>query len=131
MAQIGYVTLGTNDFESAVTFYDALLKQLGSERFIETDRGVSWTFGEGTTSLSVMKPFDGQPSTVGNGVMVALGMKNREEVLSIYAQAMKLGATDDGAPGKRGDAGFYAAYVRDLDGNKLALFCIESANESQ
>ena len=129
MAQIGYVTLGTNDLERAVEFYDALLGGLGAGRYIETDRGISWTFGEGTTSLSIMKPFDRQPSSVGNGVMVALGLKNREEVLSVYDQAINLGAEDDGGPGKRGDAGFYAAYIRDLDGNKLALFCIESTPE--
>ena len=126
MAQIGYITLGTNDLDRATTFYDELLGSIGAERYIVTDRGVSWTFGEATSSFSVMKPFDGEPSSVGNGVMVALGLGSRDVVNSAYNLALKIGATGNGEPGPRGDAGFYAAYVRDPDGNKLALFCIES-----
>lgn len=127
MAQIGYVMVGTNDLDRAAAFYDALLGQLGATRFIETDRGVSWSFGPGTTSLCATKPFDRAPASVGNGTMVALGLRNREEVDAAHARALELGATDEGAPGPRGTAGFYAGYFRDLDGNKLNVFCIESA----
>ena len=125
MAQLGYVTLGTNDLARAASFYDALLGALGARRYIETARGISWSFGPGTTSLSVMTPFDGRPATVGNGVMVALGLANRGEVEHTWRLALELGATDEGRPGLRGDIGFCAAYFRDPDGNKLAVFCIE------
>ena len=68
-----------------------------------------------------MKPFNGEPATVGNGTMVALAMKNREDVDRMYAKAISLGAKDEGPTGQRGE-GFYAGYFRDLDGNKLCVF---------
>ena len=125
MAQLGYVMLGTNDLTRAAAFYDALLGGLGATRFNESARGISWTFGPGTTSLSLIKPENGRPATVGNGVMFALGVSNRAEVDAAYEHALALGATDEGKPGPRGSAGFYAGYFRDRDGNKLNVFCIE------
>lgn len=127
MAQIGYTMLGTNDLERAAAFYDALLGELGAKRFIQTDRGISWSFGPTTTSLCLTKPFDNKVATVGNGVMVALGLDNRKMVDAAHVRAIELGATDEGQPGPRGDAGFYAGYFRDPDGNKLNVFCIEQA----
>jgi len=53
--------------------------------------------------------------------MIALKMPSAEAVEAFYAKAMELGASDEGAPGDRGD-GFYAGYFRDLDGNKLNAF---------
>ena len=73
--------------------------------------------------FSVMKPFDGQSASVGNGTMVALAAKDPEQVQALHAKALALGGRDEGAPGPRG-TGFYGAYFRDLDGNKLAAFCL-------
>ena len=118
--------LGTNDLDRAIVFYDGLLAEIGAKRFVETDRGVSWMFGSGSTSLAVTKPFDGEPSTAGNGVMVALGVENRDLVSALHAKAIELGASSEGDPGLRGTQGFFAGYFRDLDGNKLNVFCIET-----
>jgi predicted lactoylglutathione lyase len=74
-------------------------------------------------ALSVTTPFDGNAATVGNGVMVALVVDSHEKVDALHAKALELGGADEGAPGPRGD-GFYAAYFRDLDGNKLNAFCM-------
>jgi predicted lactoylglutathione lyase len=120
---IGYVTLGTNDIERAARFYDQLLGELGAKRFMETEAFIAWTASPGGPALSVTKPFDGNAATVGNGVMVALGVESREKVDSLYRKAIELGATDEGAPGPRMD-NFYAGYFRDLDGNKLNAFCM-------
>ena len=119
---IGYVTLGTNDLPRAVAFYDTLLGSIGAQRVYEVDRGIAWATSTEAPALGVMKPFDGQPATRGNGTMVALALDSREQVDALYALAMRLGATDEGAPGPRGD-GFYAAYFRDPDGNKLNCYC--------
>lgn len=119
---IGYITLGTNDIDRAAKFYDALLSEFGAKRIMETDRFIVWGTAPGAPALSVIKPFDGQPATVGNGVMVALYTDCKEKVQSLYGKALALGATDEGAPGPRGDGGFYAAYFRDLDGNKLNAY---------
>jgi predicted lactoylglutathione lyase len=120
---IGYVTLGTNDLERGAQFYDQLLKEIGASRFMETDGFIAWTISPDKPALSLTKAFDGKPATVGNGVMVALAMCSSDQVDSFYKKAMELGATDEGAPGPRGD-GFYAGYFRDLDGNKLNAFCM-------
>ena len=122
---IGYVTFGTRDMARAAQFYDALLGEVGAKRFMETDRFIMWGNSPKAPMLGIGKPFDGQPATVGNGVMVALLADSPEQVNSLYQKAMSLGATDEGAPGPRGDSGFYAAYFRDLDGNKLNAFCIK------
>ena len=117
---IGYVTLGTNDFQRAAKFYDALLAELGAKRTMDFDTFVVWSTGRGP-GVALAKPYDGKPATVGNGMMVALAMKSKEQVDAFYARAIALGATDEGKPGPRGDK-FYAGYFRDLDGHKLNAF---------
>ena len=119
---IGYITLGTNDLPRAVAFYDVLLADLGAGRFMENDSFVAWAVAPDKPALSVCKPYDGKPATVGNGNMSALTVDSTDKVDSVYAKAIELGGTDEGPPGMRAD-GFYAAYFRDLDGNKLNVFC--------
>jgi predicted lactoylglutathione lyase len=70
--------------------------------------------------VALMKPFDGQAASVGNGVMVALEAKDPAQVDRLHALALAHGGSCEGKPGPRGDGGFYAAYFRDVDGNKLA-----------
>jgi len=121
---IGYVTLGTNDLERAARFYDALLGELGALRSLEDERFVAWATETDAPMLSIIKPFDGDSATIGNGVMIALTMESPEQVDAVYHKAIELGASDEGAPGERGP-GFYAGYFRDLDGNKLAVYITE------
>ncbi len=115
---ISYVTLGTNDFERAGKFYDALLADVGAKRMMENERIILWG-SPGAPLLAVCKPFDGNAASVGNGVMVALAASGPEQVSAIYNKALELGGTDEGAPGPRGDGGMTIGYFRDLDGNKL------------
>lgn len=118
---IGYTTFGTNDIARASGFYDALLGELGAKRAMESPTFIAWAVKPGAPMLSVIKPDDGKAATVGNGVMVALSASSKAQVDAIYAKAISLGGKDEGKPGPRG-AGFYAAYFRDLDGNKLNAF---------
>jgi len=120
---IGYVTLGTNDLPRATAFYDALLAGLGAKRLWETDRGIAWGIAQDKPVLGIMKPFDGKAASVGNGVMIALAADSQAAVDQVYAKALALGGKDEGPAGSRGE-GFYAAYFRDLDGNKLCVFCM-------
>jgi predicted lactoylglutathione lyase len=117
---IGYVTLGTNDFDKAKAFYDELAAALGGKRSFDNDHIQMYATGGGAM-LAVAKPHDGKPATVGNGTMVALTAPSREKVDALHAKAVSLGCKDEGAPGLRGDT-FYGAYFRDLDGNKLCVF---------
>jgi len=119
---IGYVTLGTNNFDEAAKFYDELLGSIGAGRFMESDRFIAWASAPGSPAISITKPYDEKEATVGNGVMVAIVVDSKDKVDALHAKAMELGGTDEGAPGQRMD-NFYAGYFRDLDGNKLNAFC--------
>jgi catechol 2,3-dioxygenase-like lactoylglutathione lyase family enzyme len=118
---IGYVTLGTNDLLRAAKFYDALAREFGIGRMMETERFIAWGAPGGGAGVGLTLPFDGKPASVGNGVMVALEAKDKAQVDRIHRLALSLGGKDEGTPGSRGE-GFYAAYFRDLDGNKLNAF---------
>jgi catechol 2,3-dioxygenase-like lactoylglutathione lyase family enzyme len=121
---LSYITLGTNDFERAAAFYDELLSVFTAKRVIETERMILWSNGKpGRSSLGIIKPYDKNRATAGNGTMVVLGVDSPEKVRELHKKALELKAMDEGAPGLRG-ANFYGAYFRDLDGNKLCVFCL-------
>jgi hypothetical protein len=104
-------------------FYDALLAELGATRGMESERFISWSAGPSSPGIGVIKPYDGNAATVGNGMMVAIQCDSPAKVKALYDKAIKLGAKDEGPPGNR-FGNFYAAYFRDLDGNKLNAFCM-------
>jgi predicted lactoylglutathione lyase len=119
---IGYVTLGTKDLKKAAVFYDKIAAEMGIGRFMESDTFIAWGSADGSAGLGLTKPFDGKPMAAGNGVMVALAAKDKAEVDRIYKLALSLGGSCEGPPGPRGEGGFYAAYFRDPEGNKLNAF---------
>ncbi|WP_309646127.1 VOC family protein [Phenylobacterium sp.] len=117
---IGYTTIGTNDLEKAKAFYDAVLGTMGVRQGYDGGRILFYgKFGAG--GLALCEPYDKQPAVPGNGTMVALAAESRDMVDAIHAEALAQGATCDGPPGLRG-SGFYGAYFRDLDGNKICAF---------
>ena len=118
---IGYVMLGTNDLPRAKAFYDALLAEIGAKQLMDFGRSVAYGVSMEKPALGIGQPFDGKPATVGNGVMVAIAVNSRDMVDRLYRKALELGGTDEGLPGPRFE-NFYAAYFRDLDGNKLNAF---------
>jgi catechol 2,3-dioxygenase-like lactoylglutathione lyase family enzyme len=129
-----YVCLGTNDPARAARFYDAVLGTLGHRRCeVSAEWEVAGWRGWGTyerngateLALWLCPPFDGRPASGGNGTMVAFSARSWKEVEEFHAQALAQGGTSEGTPGLRPqyDADFYAAYVRDPDGNKLAAVC--------
>ena len=132
---IGYVTLGSDNMNRARTFYDELLgSTIGAKRIMEfgDDAGgfTMWGTGFDKPGLAVTNPYNKQPAVAGNGNMTAIAMDSRGKVDALYNKAIELGGTDEGPPGLRGEEGdqaFYGAYFRDLDGNKLAAFCIGPA----
>ncbi|WP_422022961.1 VOC family protein [Pyruvatibacter mobilis] len=118
---LGYTCVGTNDLPKALSYYEALMADLGPKMVME-DEGRMRVYSNGQGGmLMVTKPADGQPATVGNGCMIALPAGSREGVDALYKKAMELGSADEGGPGER-MPGFYGAYFRDLDGNKICAF---------
>ncbi len=131
---LSYVYFGTNQLERAKTFYDAVFETLGMQRCVTGDAAwdqISAGWGiydnDGTRELAfwIGTPFDGRAATAGNGTMAAFIARSWHAVDAFYSAALALGGTCDGPPGLRPqyNPDFYAAYVRDLDGNKLAAVC--------
>ena len=121
---IAYTLVGTNDLDKSTAFYDALLAEIGGKRAVMVDRVVLYAGAEGTPFFGIAQPANGQPASLGNGSMIALGAASPAEVDRLHAKALELGATDEGAPGPRQNQtlSFYAGYFRDPDGNKLNFF---------
>ena len=129
---IAYTMIGTNDVEKAETFYTPLMTMLGGKP-VEAYRSEHRFWFSGPSGappfIAIGKPGDGNAASVGNGAMNAFGAANRDMVNQVHAAALAAGGTDEGAPGIRGDDpnGFYGAYFRDLDGNKVCIFCVGPA----
>lgn len=119
---INYVMVGTNRFEEAVAFYDALMTAMGATRAYATEKNVGWGWGVGTPMLIVTRPFDQRRATAGNGAMIAFDVETPEQVDALHSKVLALGGTSEGDPGPRGEH-LYAGYWRDLDGNKFNFIC--------
>jgi catechol 2,3-dioxygenase-like lactoylglutathione lyase family enzyme len=131
---LSYVYCGTNDLQNATTFYDAVLEPLGMRRCVTNDAewdrisagwGVYEDDGRRELAFWIGTPFDRQPAAAGNGNMVAFSASSWKAVDAFHAAALANGGVSEGAPGLRLQYGkdFYAAYVRDPDGNKVAAVC--------
>lgn len=121
---IGYVTIGTNNIDKAVEFYDAAFAPLGAKRDFKDGTWAGYGREGDEMKIYVCGPFDGKAASSGNGSMLAFQAKSREDVQAFHVAALKAGGADEGAPGTRGEMNppFYAAYARDLDGNKLCAY---------
>jgi catechol 2,3-dioxygenase-like lactoylglutathione lyase family enzyme len=119
---INYVMVGTNRFDEAVAFYDALMIAMGATRAYATEKNVGWGWGIGTPMFIVTRPYDQQQASIGNGSMVAFDVDTAEMVDALHSKALALGGTSEGDPGPRGKD-LYAGYWRDLDGNKFNFIC--------
>lgn len=118
---IAYTTIGTDDIEKSKAFYLAVLEDIGGSVIMDTGRLAAIGTAAGGAMLAVCTPYNEEPANAGNGNMVSIAPGSKELVDKLYAKALELGASDEGAPGQRMD-GFYGAYFRDLDGNKIC-FC--------
>lgn len=118
---IGYVTIGTSNLDAAKAFYTDLLADLGAKVLLDVGRLAMIGSGMDKPMLAVCTPYNDEAPSPGNGNMVAIPGGSREGVDKLYHKAMTLGATEEGAPGERMPS-FYAGYLRDPDGNKLAFF---------
>ena len=128
-AVISHITFGTNDREKAARFYDAVLGSIGFSRLPKpADKPPAYAKGDGFPIIYIYTPFDGEPATAGNGTHVAFIADTKAEVRAFHREALAHGGRDEGAPGPRPHYGpnYYAAYVRDLDGNKLQAVCYEA-----
>lgn len=130
---ISHITLGTNDTVLAARFYDEVLGSLGCTR-VPKPKGKPPAYEKaGMPTVYLYPPADGQPATWGNGTHIAFVAPSREAVHRFHAAALRLGGICEGTPGPRPHYGphYYAAYVRDPDGNKLQAVCYVEAGMDQ
>lgn len=125
---LSHVSLGTNDFDRAKAFYDQVLATLQIRCLMVFPGGAG--YGRAFPEFWIQQPHDGARASAGNGVHVCFLANSIEEVKAFHAKALELGGRDDGGPGPRPEytPGYYAAFVRDLDGNKLeAMLMLKDA----
>lgn len=119
---INYLMVGTNRFQEAVRFYDALMAEMGADQVYVTETNAAWGWGIGTTMFIVTTPYDREAATIGNGSMVAFDVETPGQVDKLHAKVLALGGTSEGDPGPRGED-LHVGYCRDLDGNKFNFIC--------
>lgn len=122
MILIGYITVGTNDFDAALRFYDALFASVDVKRLWKHGNMAAWGSSRTEPAFCIAAPHDGNPASSGNGAMIALKMATTGDVDTLHAKCLELGGANEGDPGPRGEHGFYGGYFRDLDGNKLNAY---------
>ena len=116
---IDHVSVAVRDLDRAARFYRAVLATIGYEQLVERPHTLG--FGKRYPEFwlnrrAAMSPVDGD-----SGTHVGLRVRSTELVDAFHAAALAAGGQSDGAPGLRpqhGD-GYYAAFVRDPDGNRL------------
>ncbi len=118
---LAYVTLGSNNIEKSLAFYDAFMAEVGAKRTFDNGRLYFYGRAPGEPMIAIGGPYDEKEATCGNGTMAAIGCDDRETVDRLYAKAIELGAADEGEPGERIPNFFYGAYFRDPDGHKICL----------
>ena len=121
---LAYSTVGVNDMDRAIAFYDPVFAALGASRHTTSPTWTGYKRPHETGWFFLTRPFDKAPATSGNGTMLAFLAADRAAVDRFHASALSQGGACEGPPGVREgmDPVFYAAYVRDPDGNKLCAF---------
>ena len=118
---LDFVMVGSNDFKKSSEFYDAILEPLKLKKTVTTEKYIGYAHASepDKAQFYVTSPINGEPATFGNGTQITLEAESKEAVEKFYEIAMSKGAVDEGAPGVRSDGNYYA-YIRDMDGNKIA-----------
>ena len=122
---IGYVMVGTNNLNDAITFYDKVLEVIGLDRneTIEDDYAAYGAKGTKDIEFYVTKPFNKKDATFGNGTQITFLTSSRSQVDKFHELGLKAGGTSEGSGGERPEgSGVYYSYLRDLDGNKICAF---------
>ncbi|KIC46881.1 lactoylglutathione lyase [Ruegeria sp. ANG-S4] len=122
-----FTTVGTNNLQRAIRFYDAIFSVLGQPRlpgWSETWAGWGSKPDQGT-GFWICQPFNAAPASVGNGTMIAFPVESGDLVRRFHAAGLENGGSDEGEPGIRDryEPDFYVCYLRDPDGNKISCFC--------
>jgi catechol 2,3-dioxygenase-like lactoylglutathione lyase family enzyme len=116
---LSHVSIGTNKFDEACVFYDAVMATIGAKRIMDFPGAIA--YGKEYPEFWLQAPADGGTAETANGVHFGFVATSKEVVHSFFDAAIKFGASGDGEPGPRPDYGepYYGCFVRDLDGHKI------------
>ena len=118
---LNFVMVGSNDYKKSSAFYDAVFEPLKLKKILTTEKYIGYAHSNEPEEVKfyITNPENGKPATFGNGTQITLLAESKEAVEKFYEIAISRGAVDEGGPGVRKDGNYYA-YIRDLDGNKIA-----------
>lgn len=120
-----FITIGTNNLEESSKFYDKILSILNIVRVDQDERYIGYSKEKNNNSnladFYIIKPFDKNDATVGNGTMISFDARTPQKVNELHNKALELGAINEGDPGPRHNENYYA-YFRDMDGNKICIY---------
>jgi catechol 2,3-dioxygenase-like lactoylglutathione lyase family enzyme len=116
---IDHVSVAVRDLERAGRFYQAVLGAIGFAQ-LET-RPATIGFGKQYPEFWINLRADMQTVIANSGAHVCFRARTTEMVDAFHVAALAAGGVSDGAPGLRPQhgEGYYAAFVRDLDGNRV------------
>ena len=119
---IGFVMVGTNNLNKAISFYDVLLETINLKRIVTNEKYAGYSSNENPENIEfyVTSPTNKEKATYGNGTQISFLVNSKDTVDKFYNLGIKLGGKDEGAPGIR--SGDYYCYLRDLDENKVCAF---------
>ena len=119
---IGFVMVGTNNLNKAISFYDVLLETINLKRIVTNEKYAGYSSNENPENIEfyVTNPTNKEKATYGNGTQISFLVNSKDIVDKFYNLGIKLGGKDEGAPGIR--SGDYYCYLRDLDENKVCAF---------
>ena len=125
---IDHISLGVADLLRAGAFYDAVLAPLGYVRVLTHSRALGYGSPGARDEVFAVLAVGDEAASRGKGCHVAFRAPTREAVASFHAIALQHGAVDEGTPGERPayGPGYYAAFVRDLDGHRIEAVCHEA-----
>ena len=120
---VSHVSVGVTDLHRAGVFYDAVMQPLGARRVMEHRAGIAW--GGAFPEFWASQPHDGKPAMTGNGAHICFNAPSPDAVVAFHQAGLSAGGFDEGAPGPRPEyaPGYYAAFLRDPDGNKVEALC--------
>ena len=116
---IDHISIGVRDLAASARFYDAALAPLGYARMIVRETTIG--YGKQYPDFWLNERRTMAPVGPNTGAHICLRAPSAEAVEAFYTAAMEAGATSDGPPGPRPEYtdGYFAAFIRDLDGNKV------------
>lgn len=120
---VSHVSVGVTDIARAAAFYDAVMATLGARRIMEHEVGIG--YGRAFPEFWASRPHDRGAAAAGNGTHICFNAADAQAVAAFHAAGLGAGGVDDGAPGPRPEyaPGYYAAFLRDPDGNKVEAMC--------